>query len=52
MDASLTRLILAEQLSRRSPSRLILEIDIGERLAVLVLDDEGAMLNLSANVLD
>jgi hypothetical protein len=34
------RLIAGEQMRRRSPSRLILEIDIGERIAVRVPDDE------------
>ena len=35
-----SRLVFAEQLSRRSPPRLILEIDIGERLSVVVAHDE------------
>jgi hypothetical protein len=32
--------VLAEQLGRRSPARLILEIDIGKRLSVAVAHDE------------
>jgi len=31
---------LGEQLGRRSPSRLVLEIDIRERLPVVIADDE------------
>ena len=36
-----SRLIFGEQLRRRSPPRLILEIDIGELLSRAVLHDEG-----------
>jgi len=34
------RLILAEQLGCRSPPRLVLEIDVGERLSVVVAHDK------------
>jgi hypothetical protein len=34
-------LVAGEELGRRSPSRLILEIDVGERLPVGVADDEA-----------
>jgi hypothetical protein len=42
----ISRLILREQLRRRSPPRLILEIDIRERLSVVVADDEAGGLFL------
>ena len=42
-----SRLIFGEQLRRRSPPRLILEIDIGELLPGAVRHDEGA-----TNILD
>jgi hypothetical protein len=35
-----TRFIPRQQFRRRSPPRLILEIDIGERLSAVVADDE------------
>jgi hypothetical protein len=35
------RLIFGEQFRRRPPSRLILVIDIGERLSVVVADDKA-----------
>ena len=35
-----------KQLGRRSPRRLILEIDIGERLSVVVAHDEACGLSL------
>ena len=40
------RLILGEQLGRRSPAELILEIDIGERLAAVVANGEARGLLL------
>jgi hypothetical protein len=47
-----SRLILAEQLGCGSPTRLILEIDMGELLPGAVRHDECPTLNVSANVLD
>jgi hypothetical protein len=41
------RLVAGEQLRRRSPAWLFLEIDVGERLAVVIADDKRR-----ANVLD
>jgi hypothetical protein len=38
------RLILGEQLSRRTPPRFVLEIDIGERLSVVVAHDKSSGL--------
>jgi hypothetical protein len=38
------RLILAEQLGRRPPPRLILEIDIGKLLSVTVAHDEAGVV--------
>jgi hypothetical protein len=38
---------LVEQLGGRSPARLILEIDIGERVSAMVTDDEGGELFLN-----
>jgi hypothetical protein len=35
------RLVAGEQMRRRAPSRLVLGIDIGERLPVVVADDEA-----------
>jgi hypothetical protein len=35
------RLVPREQFRRRSPTRVILEIDIGEHLSVVVADDEA-----------
>jgi hypothetical protein len=35
------RLVLREQLGRRAPAGLILEIDIGKRLAAVVADDKA-----------
>ena len=40
MFAAMPRFIFGEQLGRRSPSRLILKIDIGEHLAVVVTHRE------------
>jgi hypothetical protein len=37
------RLVAGEQLGRRSPAGLILEIDVGERLLVRVPDDEAGV---------
>jgi hypothetical protein len=37
------RLVTRQQLGRRAPSRLILEIDIGQLLAAAILDDEGGL---------
>ena len=34
-------LVAGEEVRRRSPSRLLLEIDVGERLTVGVADDEA-----------
>jgi hypothetical protein len=34
------RLVAGEQVCRRTPSRLLLEIDVGERLPVVIADDE------------
>ena len=34
-------LVAGEQMSRRAPSRLLLEVDVGERLPVGVADDEA-----------
>jgi len=42
-----SRFVAGEQLGRRSPAGLLLEIDIGELLASAVLHDEG-----STNILD
>ena len=36
-------LVAGEQLGRRAPSRLILEIDIGQRLTAGVADDEAGV---------
>ena len=38
------RFVTRQQDGRRSPSRLVLEIDVGERLPVLVLDGEAGFL--------
>ena len=35
--------VAGKQLGRRAPSRLILEIDIGQRLPVVVADDEAGV---------
>ena len=40
-------LLAGEQLGRCPPSRLILEIDVGERLPVVVADNEGRPLTLT-----
>jgi hypothetical protein len=40
--AAIRRVSFAEQLGRRSPAGLMLEIDIGERLAAMVAHDEHA----------
>ena len=37
------RLVAGEQLGRRAPSRLLLEINVGERLPVGVADDEAGV---------
>ena len=36
-------LVAGEQIGRRAPSRLVLEIDVGERLPVGVADDEAGV---------
>ena len=36
-------LVAGEQMCRRAPSRLLLEIDVGERLPVAVADDEAGV---------
>jgi hypothetical protein len=35
------RIVAGEELGRRSPSRLVLEIDVGECLPIVVADDEA-----------
>jgi hypothetical protein len=40
VDGDTSRLIAREQMRRRSPSRLVLEIDVGECLPIAVADDE------------
>jgi hypothetical protein len=40
------RLVLSEQLGRGASSRLLLEIDVGERLPVGVADDEAPPVQL------
>jgi len=40
------RLVAGEQVRCRAPPRLLLEIDIGERLPVGVADDEAGIVNL------
>jgi hypothetical protein len=37
-------LVAGEELGRRAPSRLPLEVDVGERLPVGVADDEAGLL--------
>jgi len=37
------RLVAGEQLGRRAASRLILEVNVGERLAAVVADDEAGV---------
>ena len=39
--------VAGEQLGRRAPPRLLLEIDVGERLPVVIADDEAGLLLLS-----
>ena len=39
MFSDAPRLVAGEEVRRRAPSRLLLEIDVGERLAVGVPDD-------------
>ena len=46
IDRNASRLIAREWLGRRSSSRLILEIDIGERLSVVVAHDKACGLFL------
>ena len=36
-------LVVSEQLGRRSTTRLVLEIDVGERLPIGVADDEAGV---------
>jgi hypothetical protein len=36
--------VAGEQLGRRAPPRLLLEIDVGERLPVVIADDEAGLL--------
>ena len=38
--------VAGEQLGRRAPPRLLLEIDVGERLPVVIADDEAGLLLL------
>lgn len=40
------RLIAREQVRRGSPAKLILEIDIRQRVAVIVFDDEAGGVRL------
>ena len=35
------RLVAGQQLGRRTSARLLLEVDIGERVAAVILDDEA-----------
>ena len=37
-------LVAGEELRRRAPSRLLLKIDVGERLPGIVADDEAGIL--------
>ncbi len=41
-----SRLVASEQLGRRSPAGLILEVEIGERLPGTVADDEAGVVRL------
>jgi hypothetical protein len=43
LERNPSRLILAEQLRRRTPPRLFLEIDVGERLPAAVPHDESTV---------
>jgi hypothetical protein len=44
------RLVAGEELGRRAPPRLVLEIDVGERLPVVVADDEAGVRPLGGPV--
>jgi hypothetical protein len=46
------RLIAGHHLRRRSPAGFILEIDVGERVAVAVADDVAVLAELGARVID
>jgi len=46
------RLVAGHQMRRRSPAGLILEIDIGKRVAVGVADDETVLAELHVRVID
>jgi len=43
-------LVAGEEVCRRAPSRLILEIDVGERLPVGVADDEAGVRRENASI--
>ena len=45
-------LVAGEEVSRRATSRLILAIDVGERVAVAVADNETLLAQLHVGVID
>ena len=48
MLAAMPGLIAGEEMHRRAPPRLILEIDVGERLSVVIADDEAGVGSFSS----
>src|SRR5205807_5032972 len=46
------RLVPRHQVRRRSPARLILEIDVGQRVAVGISHDEAILAELRFGVID
>jgi hypothetical protein len=52
VDGDAPGLVAGEQLSRRSASRLVLEIDIGERSPVPVADDVALSIELGVWIVD
>ena len=45
-------LVIGEQFGRRASSGLVIEVDVGERLAVAVADDEALPIELRVGLLD
>ena len=52
VDGDASGLVAGQQLRRRAPTGLFLEIDVGERLLAAVADDEGPPIQLGVGLLD
>ena len=46
VDGDAPRFVLGQQVRRSASARLVLEVDIGQRVAVVIADDEAGMVRL------